>query len=374
MNASATVRNPYRIVSADQHVNEPPDLWTSRVPAKFKERAPRQQRFEEGDAWIIEGVADPINFGMNACAGLEPENQRTWLHWEQVRKGGYIGSERLAEMDCDGIDAALLFPSPRPSIGIIANRDREYQLAMIRAYNDWLAEFVSANPSRLFGMIWLPATGEVKDAVAELDRCLQMPGMIAPTINCYPNGTTVLQDVDDPLWATLAERNLPLTIHVTLADQPPTMHKTKVHGTSRQADAQVRMMEFMFAGVLDRFPDFKVVFTEVDAGWVPFFKEQTDNRFHRQSRASNFSKRPPSEYFDEHYYYAYVSDAYAIRNLDLIGSRNLLWSDDFPHLGGDWPHTQRGLVQSLANVAREDRELILAGNATRLYNLPGLPA
>ncbi|HEV2994077.1 MAG TPA: hypothetical protein VG012_06645, partial [Acidimicrobiia bacterium] len=69
----------YRLISADSHVNEPPDLWTDRVPASMRDRAPRVERFEEGDAWVIEGVADPINFGMNACAGLEPESMRRWV-------------------------------------------------------------------------------------------------------------------------------------------------------------------------------------------------------------------------------------------------------------------------------------------------------
>ena len=67
-----TTRRDYRLISADSHVNEPPGLWTDRVPASMRDRAPRIEHFDEGDAWVIEGVSDPINFGMNACAGLEP--------------------------------------------------------------------------------------------------------------------------------------------------------------------------------------------------------------------------------------------------------------------------------------------------------------
>ena len=164
-------RKPYRIISADQHINEPPDLWTSRVDRRFRDRVPRMEKFEQGDAWVIEGVTDPINFGMNACAGLPPEEQRNWLSWDKVRKGGYIASERLEEMTRDGIDAALMFPTPRLSVGVITNRDRDLQLAMVRAYNDWLGEYVAEDANRLFGMIWLPATA-IADAMAELDRCL----------------------------------------------------------------------------------------------------------------------------------------------------------------------------------------------------------
>lgn len=258
-------------------------------------------------------------------------------------------------------------------MGILNNRDQEFSLAMVRAYNDWLAEYVSAAPERLFGMCLLPAVG-VDEAIAEMQRCMQLPGMIGPTISNYPHGDTTLKPEDDRLWAAIMEAGVPLNIHVGLTDQMPTLHKSKVHGDMRAGDAMHRMQEFMFNGVLDRYPGFKVIFTEVDCGWVPFYKEQTDNRFHRLRTASGFGKRPPSEYFDQHYYYTFVSDAYAIRNRDAVGVENMLWSDDYPHLGGDWPHTQRGLVQSFFGVPKEDRELIWAGNATRLYNLPGLTA
>lgn len=368
----SNTRRPYRLVSADQHINEPPDLWTSRVAAKFKDRVPYMKRFEKGDAWVIEGVKDPMPFGLNMCAGLRPEDVTEWLPWDKARKGGYIGSERLIEMDQDGVDAAIFFNTPRLGSGIITNPDAELQREMVRAYNDFLAEYISAAPDRLFGTIWLPATG-VKDAIAELQRCLKMPGMVAPVINCYPNGTGVLSNDDEPLWALLAEMDIPLTIHVSINDKRPELHTERLPGGTRNRDAERRMLEFMWAGVLDRHPNFKIMFAEVDAGWVPFFKEQIDNRFHRLARAQKFTqKMPPSEYFDRHYYYTFITDGYAIRNCDAVGVKNMLWSDDFPHMGGDWPYTQRSLPQFFSGVEPEKRELILAGNATRLFHLPGL--
>src|SRR5438046_10688620 len=85
---AALTPDAYRLISADSHVNEPPDLWTSRVPAKFRDRAPRIERFDDGDAWVLEGVQDPINFGMNACAGLPPTEMRGWCRFEDIRRGG----------------------------------------------------------------------------------------------------------------------------------------------------------------------------------------------------------------------------------------------------------------------------------------------
>lgn len=365
-------RRPYRLVSADQHINEPPDLWTSRVARKYKSRVPQMKSFAEGDAWIIEGIKDPISFGINACAGLHPSEAKAWLPWNRVRKGGYIGKERLAEMDLDGVDAAIMFPTPRLAEGIIHNQDKAFQRELVRAYNDWIAEFVSYAPDRMFGMIWLPATG-VKDAIAEFERCIEMPGMVGPMINCYPNGTSILSKDDDPLWRLLEQADIPLTIHVSLTDSVPGRITEKLPGSTRNRDAERRMLEMLWDGLLDRFPGFKVAFAEVDAGWVPFFKEQIDNRYHRFSQATNLGlSMPPSEYFDRHFHFAFITDAYAIRNREAVGLHNLMWSDDFPHIGGDWPYTQRSLSQFFADVPREHRELILAGNAARLYHLPGM--
>ena len=161
----------YRLISADSHVNEPGDLWTERVPARLRDRAPRIERFDDGDAWVIEGVTDPINFGMNACAGLEPEEMKGWMRFEDMRRGGWDPVARLDEMDRDGVDAEVLYPTPRLSGAIVAHRDAEYHLAMVRAYNDWISEFVAHAPERFGGLIMLPNRG-VEEAVAEIQSCL----------------------------------------------------------------------------------------------------------------------------------------------------------------------------------------------------------
>ena len=138
----------YRLISADSHVNEPPDLWTARVPAALRDRAPRIERFEEGDAWVLEGVQDPITFGMNACAGLEPEAMRGWVRFEDIRPGGHDPAARVEEMGRDGVDAEMLYPTPRLAQAVVANRDRDYRAAMIPAYNDWISEYVGYAPDR----------------------------------------------------------------------------------------------------------------------------------------------------------------------------------------------------------------------------------
>src|SRR5438046_10351946 len=105
-------RTRYRLISADSHVNEPGDLWTTRVPKQYVERVPRIESFEPGDAWVLEGVADPITFGMNACAGLPPDQMTSWKRFSDLRRGGYDPAARLEELDEGGGGPEVLCATP----------------------------------------------------------------------------------------------------------------------------------------------------------------------------------------------------------------------------------------------------------------------
>ena len=145
------------LVSGDSHINEPPDLWQSRVPAKFQDRAPRMERFEKGDAWVMEGSPVPINFGNNVNGGMPPEERSPWVRWEDARKGGAVPAIRLEEQDADGVDAEVLYPTPRISMNVfVTNKDSEFHVACIRAYNDWLSEYAGFAPDRLIGIAMMP--------------------------------------------------------------------------------------------------------------------------------------------------------------------------------------------------------------------------
>jgi uncharacterized protein len=359
----------YQLISADSHVNEPPDLWTDRVPAALRDRAPRIERFEAGDAWVIEGVRDPINFGMNACAGLAPEDMLGWVRFDDIRAGGYEPAARLEEMDRDGVDAEVLYPTPRLSAAIIANKDAEYHLAMVKAYNDWISEFVAHAPDRFGGLAILPNRGGVGESVAEINRVLDRPGMRGIVMGCYPNGTLTIEPEDDQVWGVLAEREVPLGIHVSLTQTMPGSHRSPLPGYGRFFDAPNRMIELVMAGVFDRFPQLNVVFAEVDFGWVPYVKEQIDNNYQRLDPVSRFGLRKlPSEYIAEHFHYGYMTDSFGLRVRDDVGVERILWSSDYPHISADWPYSWRTIQASMSGVTPHERQLILAGNASRLYH------
>lgn len=361
----------YRLVSADSHVNEPPDLWLDRVPAALRDRAPRIERFPEGDAWVLEGVADPITFGMNACAGLDPTEMRGWTRFESLRRGGYDPSARLDEMDTDGVDAEVLYPTPRLSQAIVANPDVDLHVACVRAYNDWLSDYVAYAPHRFGGLALLPNVG-VEHAVAELDRVLDRPAIRGVLIGCYPNGTLSPAPEDDKVWARVADAGIPVSIHVSLTKTMPSAHRSKLPGYGRFYDAPERMIELVFSGVFDRFPSLEFVMAEVDVGWVPYVKEQIDNNFRRLEPVSRFGlEASPSEYVERHFHFTYMTDTFGLDNRHRVGVDRILWSSDYPHISADWPHSWRTIQASFSGIPRAERELILAGNACRLYGFGG---
>ncbi|MEZ4333125.1 MAG: amidohydrolase family protein [Myxococcota bacterium] len=358
---------PYRLISADSHVNEPPDLWQSRVAERFRPRAPRVERFAEGDAWILEGVSDPVNFGWNACAGLDPAQMTGWARFDAIRAGGHDPAARLLEMDRDRVDAEVLYPTPRLSQAIISNRDVELHVELVRAYNDWLADYVAHAPERFGGIALLPNVG-AKAAVAELERVLGRPGLRGALIGAYPSGGLEPEAEDDAVWARLVEAGWPLDVHVSMGLGAPSAHRSKLPGFGRFYDAPNRMVQMVFSGMFDRFPALQVVFAEVDCGWVPYVKEQMDNNYLRLAPAMGYRLGAlPSEYIERHCHFAYISDAFGIDNRQRIGVERMLWSSDYPHISADWPHSWRTIEAAFSGVPRAERDLILAGNAARLY-------
>jgi predicted TIM-barrel fold metal-dependent hydrolase len=360
--------HPYRLIDADQHINEPPDLWLDRLPSRFRDRAPRLATFDQGDAWVLEGVDVPINFGLNSCAGKPPEEMVAWCRWSDVRLGGFDPAMRLVEMDEDDIDACVLFPTPRLSHSLFANRDPEFHLALVQAYNDWLAEYCSHAPDRLGGIFLLPNRG-IDMALAEIDRASQLPGMRGALLGCYPHGDlTLTGDEDDAVWRALADRDLPVHIHVGLVNEMPGTHEGRIPGDMRFFDAPKRILQFLWARVFERVPHLRLVVAEVDCGWLPYFREQVDDRFHRMGLGAKLDlELAPSHYIRNHIWFTYITDHYGIRNRHDVGVNRMMWSSDFPHVGANWPHSWRVIDAEMSGVADDERHLMLAGNAQSLY-------
>jgi predicted TIM-barrel fold metal-dependent hydrolase len=362
----------YRLISADSHINEPPDLWTARLPAKYRDRAPRIERFEQGDAWVMEGALDPINFGSNCSAGIPAAQRSSWITWDQVRAGGYDPSARLTEQDADGVDAEILYPTPRIGNQLVWHvSDPEFHLACIRAYNDWLSEYASHDPARLWGAALMPNVG-TDEAIAELQRVLALPGIRAVLIGQYPHGGDQITRDDDAFWAAAEEAGVPVSIHVAFATEAQgDRGRMKLTGSTRFYDVPVRVTQFVESGVFDRFPALQLVLVEVDSSWTPYLREQMDDRFQRANPATRPDiKRLPSEYFTDSIATTFITDPYAIVNRHYVGLSQMMWSSDYPHGGSDWPESRAAIDRYFDGVPEGERHQILAGNALRIYGAP----
>jgi predicted TIM-barrel fold metal-dependent hydrolase len=358
----------YHLVSADSHVNEPGDLWTSRVPERFKDRVPRMERFEKGDAFVVEGMAGPMPFGLNACCAMEPAKRESWMFWDEVRPGGYDPAARLAEQDLDQVDAEVFFPSPRLFSAIFAYPDAELHQVTIRAYNDWLCEFAGYDPTRLRAIVIIPNSG-VDAALEEIERIAGHPGVGGFHIGQYPHGGVKVAAEDDPVWAAIVETGLSLNIHVALTPAMPTPEGSPgpLPGAGRHLTIAGQLLDLIFSGIFDRFPDLKVVAAEVDCGWVPYYKEQIDDNFRRFRHRYPTMEKFPSEYLEENVSFTFVTDAYGVDNRDRIGVDRMMWSSDYPHPGASWPQSWSAVSNLMAGVPPAERDQILFGNALTMY-------
>ena len=360
----------YRLVSADSHINEPPRLWLDRLPAKFAERAPHIERLEEGDAWIMEGALDPINFGGNCSAGIPLAQRQAWIEWDEVRPGGYQPAPRLEDQHADGVDAEVLYPTPRVSNQLFWNAgDHEFHVACIRAYNDWLSEFASYAPERLWGVAMIP-NSSVGEAVAEATRALELPGIRGVMIGQYPHGGTEIAAEDDALWGLLAERRAPVSIHVSFATEPQgDKRRLKIRSDTRFYDAPVRIGQFITSGAFLRFPELRLVLAEVDSSWLPYLAEQMDDRYKRTVEGSRPEAILPSAYFARNIWSTFINDRYGIANRHWVGLDRMMWSSDFPHGGSDWPSSRAVLDEACGGVPEAERHALAAGNVVGLYGL-----
>jgi predicted TIM-barrel fold metal-dependent hydrolase len=365
----------YRLISADGHFNEPGDLWTTRVSARFRDRVPHIESFAEGDAWIFPGFEDqPVPFAWGACAHRKAEEMGPWCRFDEINPGSYDPAARVREMEEDGLDAEVLFPSGHTNTYIASEKDPELHLEMVRAYNDWVSEFCAHAPDRLGGTALIPNRG-VRDALGEVERTMQMPGFVGFLLKAYPHGDAddILPE-DDAVWEAIAASGKPMTIHIglgaTMTARMNRMRARDLPGTAHFNDAPTRMLQFIFSGVLDRFPSLRIPLIEVDCGWLPYFSYTADDNFQRHAKSQlrdHKLTRRPSEYMREFFPAAFITDPYAIINRELIGVERMMWSNDYPHITSDWPYSWKTINAAFANVPVHEREAILAGNAQRVF-------
>ena len=367
-----------RVISADNHINEPPWVF-DRVPLALKDRAPKMMRGADGgDGWSFDGGPPKRTFGIEAMAGFDRKDFRlSGLRFDQIRPGNWDGTEHLKDMDIDGVFGSVTYPAN--VIQVYSMADREMALACLKSYNDWMLEdFQSVDPKRLIALPMLPTEDGIEICLAEFDRVMKkgakalfIPGMPARPYN---------DPYYEPLWAAASAVGVALTFHRTFGGKPDKSdwdelvdQKVSVGGIVFRYFSGVRPLTYMiFAGVFDRHPGLKIVAAEVDAGWVPFWLQTMDHHWEaQQSWFPQSLDHPPSDFVGVNVFTTAIDDYVGY---DLISTGKYprltsatMFSSDYPHSATIWPNSAKVAEQVKRNMTKEDRFMVLEGNAVRVF-------
>jgi predicted TIM-barrel fold metal-dependent hydrolase len=368
----------YKMISSDSHIMEPPDLWAERLDAKFRGRAPQVVREPDGDYWYVDGIRTN-SFQGGAQYGKrfdDPDALRPAAKFDDVLPGAYIPAEHIKDNEADGIYVSILYPTE--GLTLYSVPDSELLTATVRAYNDWIAEFCSADSSRLKGIAMIDVD-TIPTAVAELERARKL-GLAGAMITVYPHPDRAYSRPEyDPFWAAAQDLEMPLSLHI--ATNRPSHHMPESNMLTADpvdlsnADHWVRMSlgHMIFAGVFERFPRLNVGTVEHELSWVPHFLDRIDYSYTQRARRDHWIRfregAIPSDFFHRNVFLSFQEDDLGIRDRDRIGIDQLMWGSDYPHTESTYPRSQAVLEKILAGVSEEDRQKITSSNVARLYQL-----
>ncbi|MFN8643097.1 MAG: amidohydrolase family protein [Candidatus Binatia bacterium] len=378
----ASIDDP--IIDADAHVNEPPDLWQARVPSRLRQRAPKVLHTPEGDVWSFDDGAKTRPLGLTATAGLSYLQFRpSGMRYESIRPGSFDTAARLADLDADGIYAAVLYPSVTLAGARTYSEDRELQRACVRAYNEWILEFCAPSGGRLVPQAIIPTTGVV-DALEELQWAMAH-GHRGAVIAAFPNGTYESTAEDDRFWAAAEEAEFPLGIHIgsfTDSGLKPVMALSTLSflanagGTKAGADAIPATTRVLFSGACDKFPRLRFVVVEANIGWIPTAMEQLDDMFLRYrwyTGAHEMMPTMPSRLFHRSFWATFMIDSIGLELRHHLNVDHLMWSTDYPHTGSDWPNSRVTIARLFRGLPRAEVKKMLLDNCRSLYHLDHIP-
>ena len=330
-------------ISADSHVSEPPDLWEKELPQQYKERAPRFPRVRIGSA----------------------------LH---AREGGWDPEARIADMAMDGIVAEVLYPTLAKGIYEQCGDDPEVAQFSDRVYNDWMIDFCSKAPDRLWGQAHI-GLWDIDYAVAELARCKEA-GLAGATIwSAPPEGLSFASDHYERFWATAQDLEMPISTHINSGfgmyaarDEENGLAAAARRAFGHKAVAAQMLTELIISGVFERYPGLKIVMAEYEIGWIPFFLEDLDRKF--ANNRSRYIPMEPSAYFNRQVFATFEQDGVGGFLLQRWGSDNFLFANDYPHSGGIWPHSDDVIELTMGHLDAETKAKVLHGNTARVYGRP----
>lgn len=364
------------VVSVDDHVIEPPDLFREHMPERLLPKAPRVVSVREGDGWEFEGVRIP-NFGLNAVVGRPPEEYGFEpASYSDIRRGTYDIKARVDDMNANGILGSICFPTFPTFAGafFLGAKDKDLARIVVSAYNDWhILGWCGAAPGRFIPLSILPLW-DIDACVAEAKRVARMG---ARTISFLDNPTSKgLPSVHsghwDPLWAVMEEEGLVISIHIGSGATAP------YPSSDAPIDAWIINMpmyianaatEWLYSPVFKKFPRLKIALSEGGIGWVPYWLERADFTYkhHRAWTNANFGSLLPSELFARNFITCFIDDQFGLKNTGSLNDNMIMYECDYPHSDSLWPGAPEALWSSIKHLPEAVIAKITHGNAMREF-------
>ena len=387
-----------KIISADDHVIEPAHVWQDRMPSKHKELAPKIVIAPQGEMTLNDGVwLETPGTGdkmaawwhfenkryqikqMVACPGIPPEEvTMEGVTYDDIAPGCYDPIARLADMDINHVEASLCFPNYPRFCGQLFSEadDLELGLLCVQAYNDWMIdEWCGSSGGRLIPLCIVPLW-DAELAAKEIYRVAEK-GCRAVAWSELPAwlGRPGLHgDFWDPFLKACGETQTVICMHIgsgTKTVQTSPEAPTVVTANLIVCNSAASMIDWIFSGKFEQFPNLKLLYAESQIGWIPYFIERADDtwRTHQWAQGEKRIPKPPSHYYKKHVYSCFFKDTVGIDLLDRIGEDNVLFETDYPHQDGTFPNTLAIAEELFGHLEQETIDKIARNNAIKLFGL-----
>jgi predicted TIM-barrel fold metal-dependent hydrolase len=352
-------------VSAASYVVEPPELWSAPPVAG----APVWSSAGDDPGWRIGDFTCTIPaWQLLAALADEPDGPRGTepVDLATLPRDRFEPAGRLQAQDAVGVSAEVLYPTPQLWGSMAMLLDADAEIASARAYNDWLAAFVAVDPNRLVGVAAIPSGAGTDAAVDELRRAAGL-GLRGALLRTFPtSGERALLPDDDRFWAALVELGVVLSFDSSFGPSPGG----QLSG-SKGANAANALTPFVYEGVVERYPELRIVVANPTAGWVPHFLERTDDLYLRRPGARNpdLTRALPSDYLRVRPFFTFAGDDLLLRFPDeYVSFSHLMWSSQYPTYHA-FDHT--ATPAGVAALPDDMRARVCATNCRGLYGLPG---
>jgi predicted TIM-barrel fold metal-dependent hydrolase len=371
----------YTVISVDDHLVEPRDMFEGRLPAKLQARAPKIVVNDAGhEVWEFEG-ATHYQVGMNAVAGRRAETVRVEpFRFDQMRPGCYDPHARVKDMDTGGIWASINFPSMITGFcGRVysSSKDPELGLAVTRAYNDWMyEEWWQQYPER-FIPLGITYLADAEKAAAEIRRNAER-GFVAVSLSERPHRIgfpSVFDDYWDPVMRACAETDTVVCLHVGsggMADYPEGAPNLGLGATLFGQLALTACAEWLWSGWVLKYPDLKIAMSEGGIGWVAMLLDRLDNIVDRSGYVQGGfgPEQRPADALQRNFWFCTIDDPSTINTRYRIGVENIMVETDYPHGDGTWPETQAVIEKLWGHMPVEELRMMTHQNAANLFRHP----